>query len=169
MGWRIIISMGAQADFVARQHVVLLRAAYLLTGDATTAQDLVQETLVRVIVAWHRVQRADEPDAYARRILLTTFLAGQRRHGHREQAYGEPPEAETGPSPFAAVEDHDVLRRALMVLPVRQRTAVVLRHYEDLSEVQTAELLGCSVGTVKSLTSRGFAALRTTMSGRALS
>ena len=152
--------MDQQAGFLARQQTGLLRAAYLLTGDSARAQDLVQETVVRLLVSWRRVERADAPEAYAQRVLLNTFLSGRRRRWHRELPYAEPPDAAGGPSPYAVVEDHDELRRALQSLPARQRAAVVLRHHQDLSEARTAELLGCSVGTVKSLTSRGLAALR---------
>jgi RNA polymerase sigma-70 factor (sigma-E family) len=149
-------------QFVSGQHAALSRAAFLLTGDAVAAQDLVQEALVRVLVQWRKVQRADVPEAYARRILLTTFLGGRRRAWHREQPQADPPDR-AGTSPYEAVDDLDGLRRALLALPPRQRAAVVLRHYEDLSEAQTAELLGCSVGNVKALTSRGLAALRLAM------
>ena len=151
--------MDQQAEFLVQQQTGLLHAAYLLTGDSTRAQDLVQETVVRLLVAWRRVERADRPEAYAQRVLLNTFLSGRRRRWRGELPHGELPET-ASTSGYAAVEDHDELRRALLSLPARQRAAVVLRHHQDLSEARTAELLGCSVGTVKSLTSRGLAALR---------
>ena len=156
-----------QAAFLERQHTVLLRAAYLLSGDSAAAQDLAQETVVRVLLAWRKVERADVPEAYVQRVLMNTFLAGQRRRWRGERPFAQVPQGPTVPSPYAGVEDFDALRRALLALPPRQRAAVVLRHYEDLSEARTAEVLGCSVGTVKSLTSRGLAALRTSMIGEA--
>lgn len=151
--------MDEQERFLAAEHAALLRAAFLLTGEQASAQDLTQETFVRVLVQWKRVARADSPQAYTRRVMLNVFLAGQRRGWSREIAHEQLPD--TGVlAPYAAVEDHEEVRRALLALPPRQRAAVVLRHYEDRSEAQTAELMGCSIGTVKSLTSRGLASLR---------
>lgn len=158
--------MDGQAGFLAQQQTRLLHAAYLLTGDRTRAQDPVQETVVRLLVSWRQVERATVPEAYARRVLLNTFLSGRRRHWRGEQPYADVPDGRSA-SPYAEVDDHDALRRALLGLPARQRAAVVLRHYLDLSEAGTAELLGCSVGTVKSLTSRGLAALRLAMTEEA--
>lgn len=159
--------MDSQAAFLGRQQTALLRPAFLLTGDSPRAQDLVQETLVRVLVGWRQVAGADVPEAYVQRVMLRTFLAGRRRRWYGEVPYADPPET-AGPSVYAVVDDHEVLRRALLALPVRQRAAVVLRHYEDLSEARTAQLLDCSVGNVKSLTSRGLAALRATLTEEAL-
>lgn len=146
-------------QFVVDEHPALLRAALLLTGDQMAAQDLVQETLVRVLLQWRKVARADSPQAYTRRILLNTFLGGRRRSWHGEVPHDRLPEAPTA-SAYDAVDDADLLRRALRALAPRQRAAVVLRHYEGRSEAETAQLLGCSAGTVKSLTSRGLANLR---------
>lgn len=159
--------MDGPAGFLAQQQTGLLRAAYLLTGDSTRAQDLVQETFVRLLASWRQVERADVPEAYAQRVLLNTFLTGHRRRWHGELPHAELPDASGEQSPYAAVDDHDELRRALLSLPARQRAAVVLRHHQDLSEARTAELLGCSVGTVKSLTSRGLAALRVALAEEA--
>ncbi len=145
--------------FLLGEHAALTRAAYLLTGDQSAAQDLVQETLVRVIVQWRRVARADQPAAYVHRMMLNAFLSGRRRSWHGELPHAILPDQATG-SPYTAVDEQDVLRRALLTLSPRQRAAVVLRHYEDRSEADTAALMGCSVGTVKSLGSRGLAALR---------
>jgi RNA polymerase sigma-70 factor (sigma-E family) len=151
--------VGTCEDFVTGQQPALLRAAYLLTGSSPAAQDLVQETLVRVLVQWRRVERADAPEAYARRIMLNVFLGGRRRAWVGELPHGELPETATA-SAYDGVDARDALRRALLAMPARQRAAVVLRHYEDRTEAETAALMGCSVGNVKALTSRGLVALR---------
>jgi RNA polymerase sigma-70 factor (sigma-E family) len=148
------------AVFVAARYPAMLRSAFLLCGSQTDAEDLAQDALVRVVQRWGRVSRSDDPVAYANRILLNTFLSGRRRRWHGEVAHAAPPERPDAAGGYGAVDDRDALRRALMGLPPRQRAAVVLRHHQQLSEADAAALLGCSVGTVKSLTSRGLAALR---------
>lgn len=145
--------------FLVAQHGALVRAAFLLTGQRASAEDLAQETVVRAIVKWRLVRRADEPSAYLRALLLNVFLADRRRRWTGERPSAVLPDRPADDA-YAAPDDRDQLRRALLQLPPRQRAAVVLRHYEQRSEAQTAELMGCSVGTVKSLTSRGLAALR---------
>jgi RNA polymerase sigma-70 factor (sigma-E family) len=145
--------------FLVSQHAPLVRAAFLLTGQQASAEDLAQETLVRAMVKWRLVRRADEPAAYLRTIMLNVFLADRRRRWTGELSAAVLPDR-PGDDPYVAPDDRDALRRALMRLPTRQRAAVVLRHYEQRSEAQTADLLGCSIGTVKSLTSRGLATLR---------
>lgn len=144
---------------MAARHAPMVRAAFLLTGSQHDAEDLVQDALVRVIGRWKRVAAADDPVAYANRILLNVFLSGRERRWRGEVPHADVPE-EPGGAGYGRVEDRDRLRRALVSLPPRQRAAVVLRHYEQRSEAETAALLGCSVGTVKSLTSRGLAGLR---------
>jgi len=147
-------------ELVTALQQPLMRAAHLLSP--VDAQDLVQETLVKVLVDSRRVLAADDPVAYARRMLVNVFLSRRRRASSREVVTAAPPER---PEPTGdVVADRDLLRRALAAMPPRQRAAVVLRHYEDLSERQAAEVMGCSVGTVKSLTSRGLSALRGWMS-----
>lgn len=137
----------------------MVRAAFLLTGSQHDAEDLVQDALVRIVGRWRRVAAADDPVAYANRILLNVFLSGRERRWRGEVPHASVPE-EPGAGEYGRVDDRDRLRRALLTLPPRQRAAVVLRHYEQRSEAQTASSLGCSVGTVKSLTSRGLAQLR---------
>jgi RNA polymerase sigma-70 factor (sigma-E family) len=152
-------------QFLTVEHPSLLRAAFLLTGDRTSAQDLAQEAAVRVVMQWRKVEKADSPQAYARKIMLNVFLGGRRRAWNAEEPHSEPPAQATGSAPYESVDQRDALRRALVALPPRQRAAVVLRHWEDRSEAETATLLGCSVGNVKSLTSRGLAQLRATVTG----
>jgi RNA polymerase sigma-70 factor (sigma-E family) len=161
------VDRDAEDDFRAFVHGAyrrLLRTGYLLTGDPHRAEDLAQETLAKVALAWHRISRADAVDAYVRRVMVNTCTSLWRRRRWRERPTGEPPDR-PGPDPYAGSDERDRLRRALTALPARQRAAVVLRHYEDLTEGQAATALGCSVGTVKSLTSRGLARLRTELTG----
>lgn len=146
--------------FLAAEHVGLLRAAYVLTGDQHAAEDLTQETMIRIVSRWNRVRDAASPRAYARKTLMNTFLKARRRAWRGEVPHAELPEP-FADSPLGSVDERDRLRRALARLPARQRAAVVLRHYEDLSEAEAAAVLGVSVGTVKSLTSRGLAGVRT--------
>ena len=153
--------------FLAAQHAPLVRAGFLLTGQQSSAQDLAQETLVRVLLKWRLVRRADDPPAYVRALLVNVFLDGRRRRWHGEVPHDVLPDS-GATDPYQQPDDRDLLRRGLLLLPPRQRAAVVLRHYEQRSEAQTAELLGCSVGTVKSLTSRGLAALRGHLRGQDL-
>ena len=150
--------------FLRAQHFALSRAAYLLAGQDAAAQDLVQDTLVQVILKWRTVSRATSPDAYVRRIMLNTFLAGRRRSWTRERPHAHLPEA-LAADDFGSVADRALLAQALLILPARQRAVVVLRYYEDQTEAQTAAALGCSVGNVKSLTSRGLAGLRADLQG----
>ncbi|WP_436531266.1 SigE family RNA polymerase sigma factor [Actinoplanes sp. HUAS TT8] len=145
--------------FVRARYGALLRTAYLLCGDRGRAEDLVQTTLAKTVVAWSRLQRSDGIDHYVQRVLFNTFVSSQRRRSWWEQPLGRLVEGRARDE-YVAVEQRDWLRRALDGLSARQRAAVVLRFYEDLSEQDTARVLGCSVGTVKSLSSRGLQALR---------
>jgi RNA polymerase sigma-70 factor (sigma-E family) len=133
---------------------VMRRTAYLLAGSWDEAQDLVQATFVKLYVHWNRI-RVETVDAYARRVLVNEFLGARRRS--RET----PVSAITDrPAPEPSTVDRLVLDEALGALPPRQRAAVVLRYWEDLSVAETAELLGVSTGTVKSSVSRALIALR---------
>jgi RNA polymerase sigma-70 factor (sigma-E family) len=145
--------------FVRARYGSLLRTAFLLCGDSGKAEDLVQTTLAKTIVAWPRLQRSEGIDHYVQRVLVNTFVSSTRRRSWWEQPWGRLVESQARDE-YAGVEQRDLLRRALDRLPARQRAAVVLRFYEDLSEQDTAHALGCSVGTVKSLSSRGLQTLR---------
>jgi RNA polymerase sigma-70 factor (sigma-E family) len=138
----------------------LLRTAWLITGEEAAAQDLVQATLERCWRHWGRVERADDINAYVRRILVTTHVSRQRRHWVGEVPAAELPELPVEAAGLDAALARMGLAAALAQLPVGQREVVVLRFAEDLSEAQTAALLGCTVGTVKSQTSRALKALR---------
>jgi RNA polymerase sigma-70 factor (sigma-E family) len=158
-------------QFVAQRSDTLLRTAYLVVWDATEAEDLVQECLLEVARRWPRVRRMDHPHAYARRVLVNLALDGaQRRTRRRRELVGD------DTATLSAVPDEASARRldavgvraelvqALGTLPPRQRAVLVLRYFEDLSEAQVAELLGCSVGTVKSSASRGLTRLHAALS-----
>ncbi|WP_018639955.1 SigE family RNA polymerase sigma factor [Parafrankia elaeagni] len=139
----------------------LLRLAYLLTADAAAAEDLAQTALARTFVAWRRVRASDSPDAYVRRILINAHRRQFRTRRIAETLVSVvPDQAPGGGGELAAVEDRAGLAAALAVLPRRQRAVVVLRYCEDLPEARVAEILGCSVGTVKTHASRGLARLR---------
>jgi RNA polymerase sigma-70 factor (sigma-E family) len=141
---------------VTRLH----RAAYLLCGDWHVAEDLVQETLARSALHWSAVESSEYPEAYVRQILLNQVRQRWRRRWGRERPVASPDEGMVadGASDRAA---RDQLMTALRQLPAKQRAAVVLRYFEQLSEAETALALGCSVGTVKSQTHRALSTLRT--------
>ena len=147
--------------FVRASSQSLSKTAWLLTGDAELAADLVQEAYVRVYAAWGRVRRG-EAVAYARRVLVNANVDRWRR-GHAETPTDDVDRADDQCAE-AAVDDHDEVARLLATLPKRQRAVVVLRYANDLSEQAVAEQLGISVGAVKSAASRGLAALRTHVS-----
>lgn len=147
-------------DYVVGRQRALLRTARMLTGDKETAEDLVQATLARVWPHWQRVARDGDPDAYVRRALVNTYSSWWRRKWRGEMPTSQPPETTALTDQFAQADLSDALRRLLPSLPPRQRAVLVLRYYDDLTEAATAEALGCSVGTVKSQTSKALARLR---------
>ncbi|MFJ8887867.1 SigE family RNA polymerase sigma factor [Streptomyces sp. NPDC102402] len=147
-------------DFVRDRRLALFRSAYLMCGNREEAEDLVQTTLVKVVLGWRRLKRLDHVEAYARKTLFNTFIAGRRRFWRREQAYGEMPER---PAPEADSETGLVVRAALARITPRQRAVLVLRYWEDQSVEATAAVLGMRENTVKSHTARGLAALRAEM------
>jgi RNA polymerase sigma-70 factor (sigma-E family) len=145
----------------------LLGAGYLIVGDLAEAEDLVQETLLRVARRWPRVRRMEHPEAYARRILVNLSIDDSKRRSRRryelEPPPGAPPDTqadEAAARAFGTLDTRAELLGALSMLPPRQRAVLVLRYFEDLSETQVAQTLGCSLGTVKSTASRGLVRLR---------
>ena len=134
-------------DFVVARSPALLRTAYLLMHDEDLAEDLVQTTLTKVWFAWGRID--GDPEPYVRRALVTTSVSWWRRRWTRELPTADLPER---PAPAAADGplDGQDLWEAISHLPRRQRAVVVLRYLEDHTLAETADLLGCSVGTVKS-------------------
>lgn len=153
----------AQADFaswMAARQGRLLRTAYLLTGDVHAAEDLVQTALAKLYLAWDRVSDAPSIDAYARKIMVNEHTSMWRRLWRHREVVTDTSDHEV---PVSAEEYDGVgtaLWTAVRALPERQRAVVVLRYYEQLSERETADALGVSVGTVKSQASRALATLR---------
>ncbi|MDX6242998.1 MAG: hypothetical protein QOE76_721 [Frankiales bacterium] len=146
--------------FVRARSRPLLQAAWLLTGDWQTAEDLLQSALVKVYLAWGRIRRDGNAEAYARRVLVTTYVTGWRRRWRGEVPTEILPDRAAWRDEFAASDLRHVVVEALQRLPRRQRAVVVLRYYLDLSEREVAAALGCSEGTVKSQAAKGLAALR---------
>jgi len=154
-------------EFLAARQSHLLRAAWLLTGDVHLAEDLLQTALVKVLPRWERLVRDGAVEPYLRKTMVTTATSWWRRKWHGEVPSGPMPGPEPGREPvgvqsaeFEAVDDRSVLGEALRALPPRQRAVVMLRYYLDMSEAETAALLGCSTGTVKSQSSKALASLR---------
>ena len=146
-------------DFVGARWAALYRLAYLLTGSPTAAEDLLQTTLEKAYMNWARIGRMDHAEAYVRRVLATTMVSSRRRAWIREQPWEELPEVAEDSLELPLL-DRSLLWPLVCALPARQRAVIVLRYYEDLSEAQIADVLGCAPGTVKSQTSAAFAALR---------
>jgi RNA polymerase sigma-70 factor (sigma-E family) len=144
-------------DFVATRSSRLLRTAYLLTRDHALAEDLLQTALTRSWFAWSRI--SGDPEAYVRKILVNTYATWWRRRWTGEHATEDLPDAGTPDGSAGADLAHD-LWAAMDRLPRRQRAVVVLRYFEDLGVEETARLLDCSPGTVKSQTSKALAKLR---------
>jgi RNA polymerase sigma-70 factor (sigma-E family) len=138
----------------------LQQTAYLLCGDWHSAQDVVQETLIKAYRHWARVKRADNPDAYVRGILLNEVRDRWRRP-ERAVPVAHFPAEPAVPDASDDIARRDRLLQALLELPLQQRMTVVLRYLEDMTQVETAKSLGCSEGTVKSQSSRALATLRT--------
>lgn len=136
--------------------------AYALTGDRHAAEDLSQEALATVVSKWRTVSRAQNSTAYARKIVVNTFLSQKRKRWTRE-VISDDVVTELVPSTSdhaSGLVDREALVEALRELPPRQRTAVTLRYYEDLSDADIAALMGCSVSTVRSSIHHALAALR---------
>lgn len=154
----------AFTDFVLEVERPLLRTAYLLTGDHGHAEDLVQTTLVKAHRHWDRVQRADSPLAYVRRVLVTSHVSWRRRMSTSEQVIESVPDR-AREDLQARQATTDLVRTALQGLSPRVRAVVVLRWFEDLTEVETARVLGCSPSTVSTHAARGLATLRRHLDG----
>ncbi len=149
-------------EFVRARLAHLSRVAYLLTGDHHAAEDLVQTALLRVATRWSRVRAAEDPVGYVRKIIYHEHVSAWRR---RRPALSDRPEAALLSVPAGRDEAGDVVTRlmvrdALARLTRKQRAVLVLRYFEDLTETQTAAILDCSVGNVKSQTYRALARLR---------
>ncbi|MFC3492449.1 SigE family RNA polymerase sigma factor [Glycomyces rhizosphaerae] len=148
-------------EYVAARSAALHRAAYLLTGNWATAEDLVQTTLTKTYLAWSRIRTTDSVDAYARRILYNTNASWWRKRSNREkptEVFEDKADHSRDFTEHSAVRD--AMWRHIAVLPKRQRAVLVLRYYENRTDQQIADILGISVGTVKSQASRALAGMR---------
>jgi RNA polymerase sigma-70 factor (sigma-E family) len=143
-------------EFVQTRYGDLLRVAYLLTGSEHEAEDLLQGALLRVMRRWHRI---DDPVPYVRRAMINLHVSRWRRQRARELITSVVPDRPVR-DPADQVSERQTLMAALRALPPRTRAVIVLRYWVDLSEAETAALLGCSVGSVKSNASRGLSRLR---------
>lgn len=146
----------------------LHRAAYLLSGDRHLAEDLVQTTLAKVWSRWERVSAAGNVDAYVHRILVNTFIGSTRRRWWGERPAGDRLPDGVSHDPYPDWTDREALLGAIRLLPPRQRAVITLRFFLDQTEATTAESLGCTVGTVKSQTSRALTRLREHFQAQAL-
>jgi RNA polymerase sigma-70 factor (sigma-E family) len=150
----------AFAEFAAARSPALFRAAYLMVGDHAMAEDLLQEALTKTYVAWPKLRDVNNAEAYTRKAITTTAISWWRRKSWQN----EKPRDDVPERPYEehsdAIAQRDWLWNELQSLPPRQRAAIVLRFYEDLTEAQTAEAMGVSVGTVKSQVSDGLKKLR---------
>jgi len=149
-------------SYVAARSPALMRTAYVLAGNRADAEDLLQTALAKTYLAWDRIREREAVDGYVRRVMVNTTTSWWRRRKVDEHPTDVLPERPGGRDATVDSDLHDALWTALSGLPKRQRAMVVLRYYEDLSEAETAQVMGVSVGTVKSATSRALAKLRDT-------
>ena len=169
---RLVRSGGGEEErfreFVAERWLALLRTAYLLTGDHGHAEDLVQTALIRVHRHWGKIERSGSPEGYVRRIMFNLHTDWWRRFGSRERMVRLTADIEHPASAdaYASFDLRDELWEALRALPAKMRATLVLRYFEDLGEAETAQILGCSTGTVKSQTSRGLQRLQQALSAK---
>jgi RNA polymerase sigma-70 factor (sigma-E family) len=147
-------------DFVRDHGGALLRTACLLTGDRARGEDLTQTALARAYAHWAKVRAADDPVPYVRKLLVNSHLSWLRRLTNTEQVIESIPDRGDDADLQARHAQADELRTALRQLSPRVRTAVVLRYFDDLSEAETARLMGCSAKTVNNSVGRGLAVLR---------
>jgi RNA polymerase sigma-70 factor (sigma-E family) len=149
------------ALFVRTRTHALLRSAYLLTGDQHLAEDLVQEALARTHRSWHRLERPENAEAYARKVMYHAQVSLWRRPRVTEVSPGALDPEPAGADPADDTVQRLTLRRALLTLTAKQRAVIVLRFFEDRTEAEAAQLLGVSVSTVKTQTGRALERLRT--------
>jgi RNA polymerase sigma-70 factor (sigma-E family) len=147
-------------EFVSTRSTHLQRTAWLLTGDWALAQDLVQTALARTWQHWGRVRRRDAPEIYVRRVMLSVYATWWRRKWRGEVPTEELPDHDQSADAYASVDLRLAVTAALAKLSRKQRAVLVLRYFDDLTEAQTAQVLGCTVGTVKSHANKAIGRLR---------
>lgn len=153
--------MTTYEEFAGSRLHGLLRYAVMLTGDPHLAQDLVQDTMVKIQLRWRQVSRAESPDRYAQKMITNAYIDARRGSWLRRVVLkANPTEPPAVPDHAIAAAQRDEVWRWLARLPKQQRAALVLRYYEGLSDGDSAEILGCAVGTVRASISRALATLR---------
>ena len=155
------------AEFVGARWTSLYRLAYLLAASPAGAEDLLQTTLEKAYMSWGRISAMEYPEAYVRRMLTTTLVSSRRRAWTHERPTDRLPDHGDDSLEIDAL-DHSLLWPLVCALPERQRAVIVLRYYEELSEVEIAEALSISPATVKSQASRAMATLRTRAAERGI-
>lgn len=150
---------GSFEEFFHATWARLFRTTYAVAGDRAGAEDALQAAYAKAFSTWRRISATEHPEAYVRRMAVNEVLGTRRRPAFRRERYVDA-EPDPAPSPEPTLADRDAVWRAASALPPRQRAVVVLRYYEDLSEAEIAEVLGCSRGTVKSQASDALARLR---------
>ena len=146
------------SEFAAHRTPALIRAAYLLTGEQHAAEDLVQSALAKTLTRWQSL-RHDDPEGYVRAAMYREQVSWWRQRRYRKTSVGLPAEV-MGPDPHKQTDLRVSMHEAIMQLSPAQRTVLVLRYYEDLTETQAAAVLDCSVGSVRSRTHRAISRLR---------
>lgn len=155
----------AFAEFAAARSGAMFRAAYLMVGDHALAEDLLQEALTKTYVAWPRLRDVNNAEAYTRKAITTTAISWWRRKSwQNERPRDDVPERDHA-CHGDDIAERDWMWRELQSLPPRQRAAIVLRYYEDLTEAETADLLDITRGTVKSQAQKALAELRANVGG----
>lgn len=147
-------------EYVVTRSPALLRFGAALTGDVQLAEDLLQTALVKAYRHWRAVTSADHPDAYIRRVMVTTHISAHRRHRVRETLTQLVPDRPRPDDFVEALTDRDELDQAINALPPRQRAVLVLRHYAGYEDAAIADVLGCTQASVRAYASKGSAALR---------
>jgi RNA polymerase sigma-70 factor (sigma-E family) len=145
--------------FLSANAEPLFRTAYLLTRNSVEAEELVQDTLVRLFPTWDKVMAAESPLAYVRRSLTNRFISDRRRARNQDISLSEHHQSRS-PDVAELVTDHQTLWQLMRPLSRRQQVALVLRHFHGLADIEIAEELGCRTATVRSLISRGMASMR---------
>jgi RNA polymerase sigma-70 factor (sigma-E family) len=151
---------GSFEEYVTARGDMLLRFAYVLSGDRYLAEDLVQEVLSRIHGRWHRMAKVEQPDAYLRTAIVRQFLSWRRLRSSGETPTDQLPERLSIADTATRYAAQDEMWRLLAALPRRQRTVLVLRFYVDLPDPEIAEMVGCRETTVRVHASRGLARLR---------
>lgn len=148
-------------DFAAERLDSLMPLARLLTGQASDAEDLVQDALVRAHDQWHKVAAAQNPNAYVRRLLINVYTSQHRRLRLQTVPLNKVHDNTAAPTLGVELSERDTLRQAIRALPIRQRTAIVLRYYEDLDVSEIAASMGLTESSVRSAVSRALDNIRT--------